>query len=275
MVANYFKRIAAHFANEYAVVTPNGLKLSGGLQDGLDRWKKMPEAQRKVLDDLGPYAVSLDPAPPARGLIVKVFARALTHDSEGQLSIYKDPKVPLSMEPGRDHLWLTEAEAKSLLPLQAKKGVVLPVPEPVADRICRRYLVDLVRIGGNGGPRRPEHLLSRELKLTVEEATVDNIRLRLDGTAVCLSFGDNFGVQGKEGRKDAFPLLGYVDYDVNKKAFTRFDIVAVSETGHYDEITKKLLPLGVAFVLTRGDKPADRIAPSSFAQGGYFGKENK
>lgn len=284
MTANFFKLIAAHFANETGVITPNGKKLAGSPEDGLAKWKQLSEAERKTLEDLGKYDAGFDPAPPAGGLIVKVFARGLSRDSAGVLGTYKDPKVPLSQEPGRDFLWLTQAECKSLVPEQATKGATLMVPEPIADRLCRRYLIDLVRIGGNGGPRQPQHVASKQLKLTVEEpsppaplpqgergARAASVRLRLDGSAECLSFGENFGISAKESRKDTFQLLGFLDYDKSKNTFTRFDIVALSETGHYDEIMKKVLPLGVAFELAQGDKPAERLPPASFAKD-YFGK---
>jgi hypothetical protein len=273
-VGAFLKRVKGHFANEVAVVTPNGRMLSADLSAGLAQWKQLPKAERKQLDDLGPYDPAVYPAPPPRGLILKVYARGLERDDEGRLHIYRNPKAHLSREPGRDHLWLTEAEWKSLVPARCRKGDSFAVPGPIADRICRRYLIDLVRVGGNGGPRRPEQVLSQEVGLTVTEVSSERIRLRLDGSARFVIHGPEYGAKGKEGKVDDFRLLGFLDYDARREAFTRFDMVALSETGHFDEAGQAIRPLGVAFQLTRGDVPADRVAPSSFTKV-YFGKRGE
>jgi hypothetical protein len=270
-VGNFLKRVKGHFANETAVVTPNGKLLAGDPTAGLARWKQLPEDERKHLDDLGPYDPAAYGVPPLGGLIVRVYARPLERDEHGEPHIYRNPKAHLSREPSRDHLWLTEAEWKSLLPARGRKGERFPVPGPIADRICRHYLVDLVRVGGNGTPRRPEHVLAQEVGLTVEEASAERVRLRLDGSARFVIHGPEYGAKGKEGKVDDFQLLGFLEYDATKQVFMRFDIVARSETGHFDEAGRVIRPLGVAFELTRGAAPADRVAPSSFSKG-YFGK---
>jgi hypothetical protein len=272
MAAQFMKRLAGHFANETAVATPNGKLLAASLDEGLRKWKQLPRDERRRLADLGTYDAKRDPAPPAGGLILKAYARGLTRDGAGRWQVYRNPRAHLSKEAGRDHLWLTAAEWKSLLPARPKKGDRRAVSEALTDRICRRYLIDLVRIGGEGRPRRPEHVLSQRLWLTVEDVSHTRVRLRLDGTARFVTHGRENGAAGKEGKRDTFHLLGFLTYDVGKKAFHRFDLVALSETGHYDEIGKKVLPLGVAFELTRGDTPADRVRPHSLGDG-YFGKK--
>jgi hypothetical protein len=270
MVSRFFRRVARHFANEVAVVTPNAKVLSHSPADGLKKWKQLPEAQRKNLEDFGKYGARLDPAPPPKGLIVKVYARGLTRDSTGRLQIYRT-KVARSLEAGRDHLWLTEAEWKSLLPASCKKGARVAVAKPIVDRICRRYLIDLVRVGGNGGPRRPEEVLAEEIQVTVEGVSPRLVRLRLDGSARLATHDVGSGARGKSGKIDTFTLLGFLNYDVPKNVFTRFDVIAFSETGHFDEIHNKVLPLAVAFELCGGNAAADRAPPSSFAKE-YFGK---
>jgi hypothetical protein len=271
MVARFMKRLAGHFANETAVATPNGKLLSGSPAEGLAKWKKLPKDQRTRLADLGTYDPKRDPAPPPRGLILKVYARGLVRDADGNLRIYRNPKAHLTKEPGRDHLWLTEAEWKSLLPARAARGDRWTVPVAITDRICRRYLIDLVRIGGEGGPHRREYVLSQKLWLTVEAASAAALRLRLDGSACFATHGREHGVRGKE-RRDTFQLLGFLNYDAKKKALTRFDIVAFCPTGHFDEIGNKLVSLGVAFELSRGQTPADRVRPHSLYDG-YFAKQ--
>src|SRR5262249_34907252 len=113
MTARFMKRLARHFANETAVVTPNGQVLSHDPEQGLAKWKKLPAAERRQFDDLGRYDPKSDPQPPEGGLILKVFARGLERDEQGRLQIYRHPRAHLSQEPGRDFLWLTGGEWQS------------------------------------------------------------------------------------------------------------------------------------------------------------------
>jgi hypothetical protein len=270
MVAKFFKRVARHFANEHAVVTPNGELLAHDPAEGLKKWKALPADARKSLDDLGKYDDSLDPAPPRNGLVFDVYARGLKRDDKGKLQIYKT-EVARSLEAGSDHLWLTEAEWQAMVPAKPARGDVVKAPEAVTERVCRYCLIDLVRVGGNGGPRKPEEVLSRELRLTVEEATPKKVRLRLDGPARLATHDGGSGARDKKPKVDDYRFLGEAVYDVTKQAFTRFDLVAFSETGHYDEVHDKVLPLGVALEVSRGERPADRLPPSSYSPA-YFGK---
>jgi hypothetical protein len=273
MVARFFKQVARHFANEVAVVTPNARLLAHSPDAGLKKWQQLPASERKRLDDFGPYDAKLDPQPPAGGLILKVYARGLVPNAEGRLQVYRT-KVARSLEPGRDSLWLTAAEAKALVPARPRQGQQHGVPEPIVDRICRRYLIDLVRVGGNGGPRRPEDVLGKDMHLTVEKVTPDLLNLRLDGSARLTTRDAGSGARGKEGKVDTFQILGFLAYDRQGQVFKRFDMVALSETGHYDEINVKTLPLGVAFELTGDKTPTERFRPSSFGKD-YFGERTQ
>jgi hypothetical protein len=126
-------------------------------------------------------------------------------------------------------------------------------------------------VGGNGGPRRPDQVLAGRLRLTVEEASPARVTLRLDGSARLATHDPNGGARGGQPKVDDFRLEGLLAYDPAARKLTRFDLVAFSETGHYDEIHRRVLPLGVAFELTLGDTPAERLQPSSFGKD-YFGK---
>ena len=264
----FLRRIAAHFANQTAVVTPNGKRLPGSFDAALAAWKKLPASERKRLDDLGKYDPG--PSPPPGGAVLKVYARWLHRDPAGRLQLYKT-KVSRSWEPGRDFLWLTAAECKALVPAAPRKGESLAVSDAFADRICRRVLIDLVRVGGNGGPRRPDEVLAKSLRLTVEGVSAERVRLRLDGSARLATHDHGSGARGKAPKVDDFRLLGFVEYDAGKKRLTHFDLVAFSETGHFDEIAGKTLPLGVSLELVTGDTPADRQPPSSFSKDYFAG----
>jgi hypothetical protein len=69
-------------------------------------------------------------------------------------------------------------------------------------------------------------------------------------------------------------LLGFLEYDPAKKAFTRFDIVSLGdfwggdcEGGRHREVGR--MPLGISFELARGNTVQDRILPCG---GVYFKK---
>lgn len=269
MVATFFRRVAKHFANQSAVVTPNGQLLSADLDQGLEKWRLLPAQQRRKLDVLGEFDASFLPSPPARGLIANVYSRGLRRDGNGELQIYKT-KVARSLEAGRDHLWLSESEAMSLVPDELAVGSRKSVDSAIVDRICRRYLIDLVRVGGNGRPRRPENVLRAEMDVTIEAATKSKIRLRIDGSARLATQDVGSGASRDAPKIDDYQLLGTATYDRSSKRFTSFNLVAFSETGHYDEIEKRVLPLGVAFELTPGEKPAGLVPPSSYSAD-YFG----
>lgn len=268
MASTFFRRVAKHFANEMAVVTPNGQLLSHNLDEGLRKWQAIPADRRRKLDDLGMFDESYLPSPPPRGLILQVFSRGLIRDDQGELNIYKT-EVARSFEPGRDYLWLTESEATSLVPDELKAGSRLPVAERIVGRICRRYLIDLVRVGGNGGPRRREEVLSNSMQTIVEGATDGKVTLRIEGTARLATHDAGSGATKGKPKIDEFRLLGFAAYDRTTKQFSSFKLIAFSETGHYDEIHDKLLPLGVLFELSPTNAPAGQIAPSSYAKD-YF-----
>lgn len=269
MVGRFMASMKGHFANEHAVVTPGGKLLSGDPAEGLARWNLLPADERKQLPDFGAYDDKADPAPPPGGLVLRVFERPLERTADGAFKPYRHPKAHLSQDAGRDFLWMTEAEWRSLVPADPKKGDRVAVPAAIVDRICRRYLIDLVRIGGEGGPRSRENVVAQELSLTVEDVTPDTLRLRLDGSASYTTRGEEHGVQSPDGRRDDFTLRGSLDYDRKGKVFRRFDVVALSDTGHYDQIGERLVPLGVAFELTDAKLPADRVRPHSLYDG-YF-----
>jgi hypothetical protein len=266
------RRIARHFANETGVVTPNGKYLSGNPAAGFKMWKELPKAERQTLEDLGTYDPKLDPTPPPGGLILNVYTRALA-GSGGQFEMYKPKKaVARYLEPGRDHLWLTAAEAEALLPSRPRPGDRFRLPETVAQRMCRFALLDLVRVGGNGYARPPDHIRATSLWLTVTEVAGGTVRLRLEGTARLAPWDGARLKLGLGGTEDSFQFLGFLTHE-SKGGFVRFDLVAFSPTGHFDEINGQVVGLGVAFELTRGDTPMDRFRPSCFAKD-YFGKRD-
>ena len=129
-------------------------------------------------------------------------------------------------------VWLTEAEWKSLVPANPRKGDRSPVPAAVREHLFRRHLHPFSAIGDCGG-WGPKDLRAGELSLVVEEVSAARVRLRLDGFArlgkpfdpdlaakeAKVERGEAYGV-GYEAR-----LYGHLEYDQKAQAFTRFDLV--------------------------------------------------
>ena len=241
------------------------------MKQGLAAWEKLSQAERTAL----PEGKELQPleakryAPPPGSLVVASFVRNLKRDTQGNLAriTREDLKDTVGYpgwntvytEPARFNLWLTEAEWKSLVPAQPKKGDSFAVPDAIRRRIFHFHLVD----GTYGLPShwRPEHLRAGDLTLTVEQ-TAPILCLRLAGSALMTTNEDvakaDHGYEAK--------LSGLLEFDPGKKAFTRFDIVASGdcwggdwEGGRFKRPGRA--PLGVAFRLTSGDRAVDRIPP--------------
>jgi len=244
------------------------------LKQGLREWQKLPVERRKPeavkVEDLTKVDPQYARKPPPGGLIVNVYTRILDHEKD---SFCRGACRTLGGDAAaRDHLWLTEAEWRSLIPNEPKKGDHAPVPVAIAERILRFHLNDNTR--GEPNMWRREEIRSKELTLTVEDVTPGAIRLRLDGAALLASKAD---VEKAERGFD-IRLLGYIGYDRSKKAIDRFDVVAVGDHWGEGTFTRRArpgkMPLGVAFELSDGKSGADRVPPQAAREiNGYFGRE--
>jgi hypothetical protein len=250
--------------NGWIATTPNGTILNDEpyldlvILRGLEKWNGLPEEERRPglkLEDLGSADPALDLAPPAGGLVLGVFIRALERSAKGDLvapikiDLSNAGALPIEAQAQRDHLWLTGEEAAAVIPADRSKGSRSPVPPFLADRICRFYLKDSATcIPGTSASKYGGY--SGSLTATVAETSAARLRLRLEGSAT--------------GSGPQFELRGALDYDPVKKAFVRFDLTAFSEQGHTDKKTGTLLPLGIAFELVQPERAMDRVPPYFF-----------
>lgn len=242
-------------------------------QQGLAKWKRLPSARRKAgavrIGDPVTMDKNYSRTPPPGGLSAVVYTRILDKDKQGEFCKGTCPTLG-GDRAARDHLWLTAAEAKSLILAEAKAGAAYPMPVAIAERLLRFHLVDNTR--GEPPAWRRDEIRSRKWTLTVESVTASEYRLRLSGNAL---LADNADASKSKRGFDA-ALFGDLRYDRKSGTFTRFDITAVGE--HWGEGTftrnarRGRQPLGVAIELA-GDKPADKIPPQ-FARewNAYFGK---
>jgi hypothetical protein len=234
------------------------------LKQGLAEWRKLPESRRKPgavqVGSVGQIDGRFSRTPPPGGLIINVYARCLDRDAKGELCDAACEKGR-GDEASRDHLWLTEAEWRSLVPAGAKSGDTFPLPDKIADRIFRFHLLDNTRGEPNMWSR--EEVRSRAITLTVEESTPAGMRVRLEGSALMATHADSS--QAERGYD--VQLLGYIHYDVANKVIDRFDVVAAGDhwgEGNYTRGARPgRTPLGVAFELASGKSPADRVPPQA------------
>lgn len=291
-----FYRLLARQASSYAagfggasggdyVITAGGKMLSkarvSSFVQGLEEFKKLPEADRKpTVGELGKIDPNW-PVPPLGGLIVRVYQTRLERDPQ---DILRQPAKFRSFgwgcyEPGRDTLWLTEAECQSLVPANPKKGDQISFPAPLGNRIALSALRDLSET--NGVTWDQAAVRSLNLKLTVVDTSATETRLSLKGSVSLkndpipaqVECTKILALRGRAGERFQAPpsdedapaprfdarVLGNLTYDREKRAFTRFDVVALGDyvgiciNPDYAKPKQpyfyviKSMPLGIAF----------------------------
>lgn len=153
-------------------VTPAGKMLCGGdskpgcgggscnPQKALDRWRALPEEERR------PGAVKVEPLAeedpgfprrPAGSLVLKSYNRPLERGDGGAFrrpkeyrdcqELSKDGanwKTFVDPEPGRTFTWLSQEQWRALVPREPKKDASFPVPEAIAGRIVRLTFLNTI-----------------------------------------------------------------------------------------------------------------------------------
>jgi hypothetical protein len=273
-------------------VTADGKLLSNAAKTALEKWNALPPSERapgfvKVAKAGAVDADRAAPTPPAGALILKLYYRAFMREPDGRLRYVtakdlwhdekgvrteadREEKYPGSITTPQaqpDHMWLTEAEWKSLIPDTPRKGMSASLPAPISDRLCRWHLNPL-NVYGESNPLPRQRVRAAELKLTVTDVSASTIHLRLDGFArlgaelpkdnAAVGYRDRWGFEPR--------LLGYLEYDREKNVFKRFDAVALGDhfgkLGIADSASRPgLQPLGISFELVDGTAPADRVPP--------------
>ena len=274
-------------------VTAGGKLLGRSPKEALEKWQALPKDERDPgtvpVGELGTVdAKRSGLTPPPGTLILKICNRAFMRD-QGKLryvigkDLWHDEVGKKTEEhfdrdyPGHittpqaqpDHMWLTESEWKALMPAEARPGDPVALPTGLVDRLVRWHLNPLT-VYGETNALGPKEVRSAELKLTVADVTAKQVRLRLDGFAKLGKAPPDRVASGKAACLDQWGyeprLLGFLEYDPQKKVFTRFDLVALGDhfgrLGICDSAARiGLQPLGITFELVTGDRPADRVPP--------------
>jgi hypothetical protein len=270
------------------------------LERAMKAWAALPEAERKPGAFQVPERGPLDPrrntakGPPEGTLIVRVYNRQLERTSRGEyrhtvpedyIPALRDPKVvgtdqatSLWTQPANDSLWITQAEAQSMMPANPILGQRIEVPASLCERIFRFHLDPSRGLSENDNFSHVTAAAGK-LHLVVEEASKTEVRLRLDGFVdlhnprTGLLTYQSPGVK-EHTRNTRIPLdydprlLGYLAYHPGKKVLTRLDIVALGDVrgrpngeNIVGERRGDANPLGIAFELVTNPAPADYLPP--------------
>jgi hypothetical protein len=308
----WWTRVSGHAENDgcgnnnWYLATASGRRLADPVNRGLpnlekvwSEWSLHPEADRrpklpKPIQDR-PKSARLTPPPGA--LILRVYFSYLDTLPGGEVAPVKrtrwNSEIMDSRFPGTDTMWITEKEWTSMAPAAPRKGDPVPFPITLQNRILAYYTAPEL-IGWNN--RAYGEVRGAEFSLTVEEVTAGGFRLRLEGFA---RKGKPFDPKGIAPEGGDFRFLGFPRYDSKKKAFDRFDVIALGKAwgGSGEDINGggkgprvEYVPIyeragrpyssGIAFELVSGERPADRVPPGPGANGYpgwapeiYFGKE--
>lgn len=236
--------------------------MRGVFRGGLAAWRALPAERRRpgsvAVAEPGSVDAAYHRAPPSGGLIANVSTRILDRDESGEFRPGTS-EFPGGEKSARDHLWMTEAEVRSLAPEGVPAGRSFPVPAGLADRLLRFHLLDNTR--GEPPAWNQRDVRSSDLRLTVETSTADHIRLRLDGSALLATAAD----PARAERGFDVRLLGHLRYDRHNRTMDEFRLLAVGD--HWGEgpftggARRGRTPLGVAFDLADRANPADLIPP--------------
>jgi hypothetical protein len=270
--------------------------------DVIEAFNKLPESERKpgaiTVPDLKPDQ-ELIPPPPPGGLVLKVHARFMARDNNGQPRRARTTDFPLMrnkpnvlrtwalfLQPNTEYMWLTRAEWQALVPTVPVKGRQYNVDAGIALRMARFHLTPQRATTSEGGIKSTRSVKKAQLELIVRDVSPKQIRMELRGF---VHWGSDFDKakattpNGPLGQGFATPLFGRLEYDRTKKAFKRFDIVAPGHVwGRWGDANRKSMyverpgqaPFGFAFEMAAGTSPSNRIPPGGngryLERTGYF-----
>lgn len=289
-------------SNGYIAFTATGEMLGeisnlDDLKSTIAQYKGLPEAKRKPgkvqKSEAGP-SDKIPPQAPPGTLSLIVYYTPLERDEKGDFArarkiIAPGPSWVIDPTPTHNDLvWITQEEWKALVPASPKKGDKVAVPSSLERRIAVFYAFDFGLV--HSGAWFEDEVRSVDMTVTVEQVTSDAVTLRLEGhSKIGVPFEKYRDCKTCAGECEHagtdLDYLGTLIYNLKKKAFDQFDVVALGEGwAHFvnwhrslgeeasDPSKRHRWPLGLAFRIA-SDGPADRNgwpqkAGSNFRSGG-------
>ena len=241
----------------------------------LKEWEALPESERKPGAMIVPKSATVDPrraalALPPGALVVRVFNRHLgwNEDKSVRYAVAADylpgasrAEVERYVMAQNDFMWIPEKEWQSLVPAEPRKGASYTVPVSFALRLFRFHL-DPARGFTEGANFTGTRSDAGRLTLTVQNVTEDKLLLLLEGNADLKQWGRD------EPALYQPALRGYLEYDREKKCFTRFDMLALGTASGLPcdangkvAFRKGAYPVGIVFELVVNPTTAERLHP--------------
>jgi hypothetical protein len=222
------------------------------LERALAAWAKVPESERLLPEE--PEAAAsrrfrAEAGYPEDGLVLRCYARDLPRGEDAPA-----PADWRATSWNQDFVWFTAAEARSLVPGDAKAGDVYVLPKALVRRLVRCHLVD--NVNGQTASYRPNEIEHAELDGTIARVDGDNVTMTLRGRTLAAG----------EHRSMAARLYGTATFDRASVRFTAFVLVADANSTGATRYNARdgdpgPAPLGIVFTLA-GDGPAERVAPA-------------
>lgn len=244
------------------------------LETKLMAWEALPETERAPGAVKVPRSETVDPnraalVLPKGALVVRVFNRRMGRDEKKELRYVlpedfvgkmNKSEVERHAMAQNDFMWIPEKEWQALVPALPEKGKPHELPGPFALRLFRFHL-DPARGFTEGTYFTRSQADAGRLTLTVQEVTSAKLTLCLEGSV-------KLQQPGRDAPAIYTPaILGYLEYDREKKTFMRFDMLALgTASGAPADANGKVhqplpYPLGIAFELVANPTPADRLHP--------------
>jgi hypothetical protein len=261
--------------------------LAQALQEVLDAYAKLPEAQRRPQAVEG--EVKPQPLPPPGGLVLTIYDRPLGRGDDGRYRLPEGDDFggfrTHAPHGQRSSLWLKEEEWKSLIPEDPRKGQTHKVSTKLARRLWLYGLVPQT-LWVVEESWKPNSVLEGELQVTVEEVSPQLLRLRLHGSVLLSGPGvlhewpNRKFIKNVENRYDA-RLEGVLVYDRGGQKITRLDLAALGDySGRWFAGNKgwkeatRAAPLSLGFAIeldqTAYELPPERRRPRSFMHAYIF-----
>ena len=271
------------------LAAPNGMLMAGSheavhdmkkiekiLQQGLEKWQKLPPKDRllskevfaKAVAERGDRSGRGQKQYPQDGLVLRLFCRDLP-GGPAQNPAFKNAW-------NSDYVWFRKEEGLAFVPSKLTPGSKQAVRRDLVERLARFHLIDAVR--GSGFPYPKEAV--EEANLTAEVVAVigDRVSLRFDGRTRTSQTGkfftqDTIGTAWKapavQNRGYDAKFLGRAVYDRKEEKFVSFELLAAgdrwgatSENGRVADgpACMQPAPMGVVFELA-GNSPGERVPP--------------
>jgi hypothetical protein len=261
--------------------------LAPALREVLAAYAKLPEEERRPKTVAGEEKPV--PAPPPGGLVLTVYDRPLGRSPKGDYRLPEggdfDGFRTHAPHGQRSSLWLSQDEWKSLIPAEPRTGATHQVSAKLARRI---YLYSLwpQTLWVVEQAWQPNSVRESELRLTVEEASPQTVRMRLEGEVLLAGTGPlKLYPTGKvlktvENRYEA-RVHGVLVYDRAQKRISQWNMATLGDytgcwfagqEGWKEATPEGPLSLGFAFELdeTAYQVPPERRRPRSFVHAYIF-----